>query len=334
MLHGDFLGKAERFAAGALPITLAADIAQTVSRGGRGAAVIEFAGDLYYAKQVFGYGTAIIEIGAVGYVGVKFMEGSVAILPAQAELSLTRAHLGDGIGQIALVAEFAPQATRRTTMIADTIEVSGDLDASHVDQFGQRYISGSGAAPIPFVAVDAGMIRQAFLGSMDISLLGAGSGSLEKPTLAGAAAIDLQMLMAPHVERRGDGSAVLQLAGGAEPDVFVPGDMQAVVRLVMLGTGYVYRRSLAGDVALALAAENDGTSVVAFSGTAETSILADADLRVYRVGHGVADILLFSASDAYLNPAAMDIEEQWFSRPAPVRDFSRPSAQREFLRTP
>lgn len=333
-LEVGLLARAERFGAGSVPIVLAADVEQTVSRGGRGAATLTFFADLYYTKQGYLTGSAVIELAAVAYIGIQFGGGAAVLWPAEASLALVRGRTGAGVGAMSLHAALEAQATRRTTLVAETFVLSGDLDASHIDDLGQRYIGASGAAIVPVAAEDAGMLRQSFLGSLDFDITSSGSGSLEKPTLDGSAPIDILMAVDSTVQRFGVGEARLVLGAALAGEVLVPGAGDASFRLVASGTGYVLKRSLTGEADLSLVGQGEGNVVVPFAGEAPLTLGVTLTGSLAKVGFADAEIVLFSASDAYLNPNAMDIEEQWFYRPAAVRDLARLAVQRDFLRTP
>lgn len=331
---GVLTGSAERFALADLELIWVSDIEQSVSRNGQGAAVVGLAGDLYYTKTVRAYGNALVAIEANGYVGVIFGEGEIPLLTLVPSLELTRAHLGYGQAYTALLSEFSASAVRRTTMVADTVSLSGDLDPAHIDDLGQRFITGSSAAEIETNVSDQGMKRQTQIGLLEFQVRSDGFARAIRTSLAGDGVTTFSASLTPRVIRYAEGASASVVSADGTGEIFVRGDMQAVLRVQAVGTGYVFRRTAIGEAVLVIDPVLNGIRAKASGGDIELELDTELDGVRARSIAGQSIIKLFSTSDAYLNPAAMDIEEQWFFRPDTVRDFARPTTQREFMRTP
>lgn len=95
----------------------------------------------------------------------------------------------------------------------------------------------------------------------------------------------------------------------------------------------VLLRRTTGISVLPLSAACDGACLVLAHGTAE-AVVTTAELggATAKVLAGAAPIEVLNESDAYLNPAADDIDEQTFYRPMDIRDLFKPPEQREFVR--
>lgn len=337
-LTGDLLGTAERFGLGEVGLALDLEIDPSGVRNGQGVVVIALKGDLFYSKTISGYGTAILEIDAAGYVGVIFGGGEAPLSFLDTELNLIRARLGEGSGSMALMSEIDASAIRQagvsTGGAIGLAEILGGLDPSHVNDLGQRYINASGGADIRLTAADAGMLRQSLLGSADLEVLSTGSARAIRTSPPGSAIHSLDIALTPSVRRYGQGAAAVEIRTALAGEIFVRGDMQAVCRVQATGTGYAFRRSVGAGASIALKAGLDGLRATSGSGSAELVVDSVGSWQRSVSIAGRAVITLFAGSDAYLNPSAMDIDEQWFFRPAAARDFARPSMQRDFARTP
>ena len=331
-LVGDFLASAIRKAGGVWLCTVDAELAQTVARNGTGQAVLEMAADLYYSRTVLGFGTAVLGLELQGHVGVVFIDGQAAIQPMLVELDAVKRVMGHGAAAVSLGGSLSPSAIRRVAAELVPMEMAGTLEASHIDAGGVRHIGLFGSAPLGLEAQDAGMLRQAFIGSLDFDLQGAGSGSLIKPTLAGEAVIGLSLSGGFHTVRKIQGSAVLQVCAEAEGAVIVRGEGSAVLSLLAQATGYKQTFPQLDAALTRIDSQLDGARVARGNGSAVIGL----DMSAYgvrcRLGKGTAVIEVLGESDGYLNPNAEDPTEETFSRLTVPRDFSRPATAREWRR--
>lgn len=330
-LVGDFLASAIRKAGGVWLCTVDAELAQTVARNGRGQAVLQMAADLYYSRTVLGFGTAVLGLELQGHVGVVFIDGQAAIQPMAVELDAVKRVMGQGSAVVSLGGSLAPSAIRRVAANLVPMEMAGILEASHISG-GVRHIGLYGSAPLKLEAQDAGMLRQAFIGSLDFDLQGTGSGSLIKPTLAGEALIGLTLSGGFHTIRKIQGGAQLQLRAEAAGAVIVRGEGKAVLSLLAQATGY--KRTFPQlDAALTrVDSQLDGARVARGNGSAVIGLDVTGSGIRRRLGKGVAVIEVLGESDGYLNPNAEDPTEETFSRLTAPRDFSRPATAREWRR--
>ncbi|MBD9415928.1 hypothetical protein IB234_15300 [Pseudomonas sp. PDM16] len=331
-LQGEFLASAIRHADGQWEHSLGAELAQTVVRNGVGHAVLEVGADLYYSRVVQGFGAALIELELQGHVGVVFIEGSAVIRPMQVELDGAKRVVGSGTAQTGLQGRLAASAIRRVTAAAAPIRMEGGLEASHIDAGGVRHIGFAGAAPIALIAQDGGMIRQAFIGSLDFELQGVGRGSLIKPTLAGEAVTTLGMACDFHVKRRFEGSAAVRLLAEAAGAILVRGEGRAVLSLLAQATGYKRTFPQLAASITSIDTELDGARVALGQGSTRITLDMEATGVRRRLISGEAVIEVLAESDAYLNPNAEDPAEETFARPDVERAFSRPESVREWRR--
>ena len=332
LFDGEFLASAIRNAAGSWASVLEAELVQTVARSGSGQAVLSLTTDLFYSRTVLGFGTAVLEFELQGHVGVVFIDGQAILRPMQAELDAARRVMGQGAAVLGMEGALAPSAIRQSVGELAPLELTGTLEASHVDATGVRHIGFAGAAPLGLEARDAGMLRQAFIGSLDFELQGSGSGSLIKPTLDGEAVLGLGMTGGFHSIRQISGTAVLQAKAEAEGAVIVRGEGKAVLSLLAYGTGY--KRTYPGLDAtiVSIGSELRGVRVARGAGSAVLDLDAICTGQRRRLGKGVAVIDLLGESDGYLNPSAADPTEEIFSRLAIPREFSRLATAREWRR--
>lgn len=331
-LDGELLASAIRKATGSWVSVVDAELAQTVARIGSGQAVLALAADLFYSRTVLGFGTAVLEFELQGHVGVVFIDGQAVIRPIQAELDAAKRVMGQGAVAFGMDGALAPSAIRRVAAELVPLGMDGTLEASHIDANGVRHVGFAGVAPLELEARDAGMLRQAFIGSLDFDLQGSGSGSLIKPTLAGEAVLGQWMAGAFHAVRQIHGEAVLQTKAKAEGAVIVLGEGKAVLSLLAYGTGY--KRTYPGLHAtiVSIGSELDGMRVTRGDGSAAIELGVSGTGVRRRVGKGVAVLELLGESDGYLNPNAEDPTEETFSRLALPREFSRPATAREWRR--
>lgn len=332
LFGGAFLASAIRNAAGSWVSVVNAELVQTVARSGSGQAVLSLTTDLFYSRTVLGFGTAVLEFELQGHVGVVFIDGQAILRPMQAELDAARRMMGQGAAVFGMEGALAPSAIRQSAGELAPLELTGTLEASHIDATGVRHIGFAGAAPLELEARDAGMLRQAFIGSLDFELQGSGSGSLIKPTLNGEAVLGLGMVGSFSAIRQISGAAVLQAKAEAEGAVIVRGEGKAVLSLLAYGTGY--KRTYPGLDAtiVSIGSELRGVRVARGAGSAVLDLVASCTAQRRRLGKGVAVIDLLGESDGYLNPSAADPTEETFSRLAIPREFSRLAIAREWRR--
>ncbi|WP_347506201.1 hypothetical protein [Pseudomonas anguilliseptica] len=331
-LDGDLAPSAIRNAAGSWVTVFDARLAQTVARIGRGQAVLALATDLFYSRTVHGFATAVLELELLGHVGVVFIDGQAEIHPMQAGLAASKRMMGKGAAAFSMDGALAPSAIRQVVAELVPLELGGTLEASHVDAQGVRHVGFAGTAPIGLEVRDAGMLRQAFIGSLDFELQGSGSGSLIKPTLAGGAVLGLGMAGAFHAIRQVHGEAVLQTQAEADGAVIVRGEGSATLALFAYCTGY--KRTYPGLDAtiVSIGSAMDGLRVTRGDGSAAIGLnLTGTGVR-RRVGKAVAVLELLGESDSYLNPTAEDPTEETFSRLFLPRDFTRLATPREWRR--
>ena len=330
---GEFEGSAERFAAGDLAIVVAADIAQTVTRSGRGDATLAIDADLFYTRTLYGYGSAEISLSMYAEVGVAFIDGEATLHPLIAEADFARARPGGGHGVIAMLVEMDASAIRRAPMVADPIAVSGTMEASHIHD-GVRYVGWYSDAPIEIDAEDAGMLRQAHIGSLDFGIGAASEWRVELPTLAGEASAVLLAQGDFHVRKFFEGAASMAVGGGLDGAVFVRGDGDAAVVIAASGTGYKTTHVVLEGRAVAIDCALDGRITKAIDGGAAVSMELESGLwRVARLMDGAAVIEALGSATGYVNPQAEDDAEQVFTRPAVPREFIRPAVQRDWIRS-
>lgn len=331
-LVGGFLASAIRKAGGVWLCTVDAELAQTVARNGTGQAVLEVAADLFYSRTVLGFGSAVLGLGLQGHVGVVFIDGQAAIHPIQVELDAAKLVMGQGVAAVSLGGSLDPSAIRRLAAELVPLEMGGTLEASHIDAGGVRHIGFAGTAPLHLEAQDAGMLRQAFIGSLDFDLQGVGSGSLIKPTLAGEAVLGLGMFGAFHAVRKIQGRALLQTHTEGDGAVTVRGEGEMVLALFAQATGYKRTYPQLDAALTRIDSQLDGTREARGGGSVEIGLEMSATGIRRRFGKGVAIIEVLGESDSYLNPNAEDPTEETFSRLAVLRDFSRPATAREWRR--
>ncbi|SUD16406.1 Uncharacterised protein [Aquipseudomonas alcaligenes] len=331
-LAGQFLASSIRMAGGAWSCTVDATLAQTVSRSGAGQAVLEVAADLYYTRAVLGFGTAVVELELQGHVGVVFIDGQAVIRPMHAELAPTKRVMGQGAAASVMAGLLAPSAIRRISGELMPMKMDGGLEGSHIDAGGVRHIGFSGVAPLGLEAQDAGMLRQAFIGSLDFELNGSGSGSLIKPALAGDAVLGLRLLGGFRVARHVRGEAVLKASVACTGAVVVRGEGEAAQSLRATLTGY--KRTYPGLEATIVSVGSSlrAARIVHCSGSAVVGLQLSGQGARHRLGKGAAVIEVLGESDSYLNPNAEDPTEENFSRLAVPRDFARPAEAREWRR--
>lgn len=326
-----FESSATRFGGGEVAFSVGADLAQNITRSGRGDAVLAVDADLFYTRTRYGYGSADISLLMYGHVGVMFIDGESYLSPLIPELDLARCQEGRGDCALAVVGELDPSAMRYATSSAPPIEVSGELEASHIHD-GALYVGGYGAAKTVLVAEDAGMLRQAHLGSFDFSVDAASSWRIERPTLAGDAAVSIQFGGDFLVFKFLNSAATVAVAGELDGQIFVRGE--GVAPLVVAASGIGYKTThVSLSAALDASADMDGAILKCGQGDLLASLIIEGYAQIKKAANGDAVIEVLGVSDLYTNPNANDNTEQNFMRPSIQRGFGRQAAQRDWNRT-
>ncbi|WXL27760.1 hypothetical protein WG219_10035 [Ectopseudomonas mendocina] len=332
LLAGDFLASAVRRTTGEWVTLVNATLIETVARNGSGEAVFNLAADLFYSRTVLGSGFAVFGLEMLGHVGIVFIEGEAFIRPMQVEMTSAKRVMVLGAADIAVGGSLMPSAIRLSVVELVPSHLTGDLEASHIDAAGVRHIGFSGGTPLELDLQDSGMLRQAFVGSLDFELLGSGSGSLIKPTLAGAAEFGVQVLGGFHAIRPISGLAVLEQHMVTDGAVIVRGEGIAVLSLLTFGTGYKRTYPDLEATIVRIDSSMSGTRVITSSGAAVTELEALGVGVRRRVGRGTAVFDFLGESDSYINPNAFDPTEEIFSRLVIPRNFVRLPAIREWRR--
>lgn len=437
VLFSDISPYAQRYLTADAVVPIRADFGGSVTRRGAGTSRVNLLASLFYMRNVLGYGTAEVVLTARGDVGVVFIAGNAEMHPFGVAIDGTRKQRASGSIVLIPGMDLSPSAVRRGGGSQGGVaEIDAGLDAAHVTAGGVRYITGSGASLVSQSALDAGMRRQALLGSMDFYIDATGTARRRRPSLAGAAPLFIGAELSPTLLRFLNGGALLRTETHADGEVLVRGTGSVELGLLASGVGYVYRRSASGgaiaridvsmdgvrtkpargsfnlitgvaldgvrrpmlagrasipvalpdfapvafrggqgDLIHLLSGDLSGEILVPFSGDAVMVIgalmtgtrtrfdlkgdlpiekalqldatrirelqaqgadlcvaIAELGAQMLRVAYADADMLLFSASDGYLNAYGEDIDEQQFYRPGDEREFARPEGTREFLR--
>lgn len=328
-----FLASATRFAGAELGVVVDAVLAQTVARSGRGDAAIAVAADLYYTRTLYGYGSAEISLVMFAEVGVVFIDGEGDLRPLVIEADIARVQLGGGSGEISISGELDASAIRRAGMSANPIAVDGALEASHLYD-GVRYVGGYGDAAFDVAIEDAGMLRQAHIGSVDFSIDAASEWRVERPTLAGEAPTVLLAQGDFHVRKFFAGAVLMAVSGELDASVFVRGDGGAAIVVAAAATGYKTTHVALEGQAAWIEAALGGRLVKAINGDAALSLAVESNgWRRAKPIDGSAVIEVLGSSTGYINTQAEDDAEQAFTRPQVQREFARPAAQRDWIRT-
>lgn len=330
-LEGDFQASARRFARADCIFERTTELAPTVFRSGQGALVMGLEGSLYYTRTVQGFGSIDVGVHLRGDVGVVFGEGQAVMEVCRVDLSGTRKIPGAGAGILHLEGSLAPAAIRRGTGSIDT-SMAGAGEASHITEAGVRYIGFASDAAFSLLAQDGGMLRQAFIGSMDMGMRGSLHGSLRKPTLAGKSVRTLHLACDFRVIRRGEGSLLVPIETVLDGSIYVRGEGSAVIQLAAVGTASKRTFPLLHAALITLSPELSGSRKRMASSAVSMGVLVELDgTRAVRA-RGDAVMELLGESEGFLNPQAEDIPGQTFARPAVDREFARPAVQREWRR--
>lgn len=294
-VQADLLGGAQRFASLDAPIRVQAELAQTVYRSGRGAFTVTHTGILYFERTILGFGGAGIFLHAAGHVGVVFIDGEAQVRPLIAEVDGTRARKGGATASMALVGDLSASAIRRGAAQApNDLAIAAELDPAHIRE-GVRYLTAGGAPVAEIHVTDQGMRRQTLLGSAEVDFHAIGAGRLSKPTLSGSAAQTLTLDADFRVYRRWAGSAVVQGATDLAGEVFVRGEGQALVKIIPVCTGYVYRRAASGAAASVLDAQISALRAKVGAASASIEVAAGGTGTRRRTGVGKSVVALPSA---------------------------------------
>lgn len=330
-----FMASATRCGTGGAPLAFSGAMTPAVSRCGYGAAVLRLDGALYFARTVYAAGELTLALHAKGDVGVKFGEGAAVVRPLEAEFAGTRGRTGGGAGAIALGLDFTASAIRYPLVSGAQLvaSLSAALDPSHITGGGVRYVGMFGEAPVTFSAVDAGMLRQAHIGTMDIALVaGSATGTVRRPTLAGAAAHTIGLQAEFATTRRGQGSAAVSVTAECDGAVFVRGDGAAPVVVAGQFTARATRHGSFDAAPIGISSEGAFVRLRTGSGAAVISIGLSGGGARRRTLSGAFVIEALTFGDGITNPDAEDIDSQVFARPALGREFVRPIIQKEFTR--
>lgn len=331
-LAADFLASATRNAVGEWTICVDPTLAQTVARGATGQALLGLNASLFYTREVQGFGSAQISLDMQGHVGIVFIEGRAELLPMQVDLAGTKKVLGAGQGIFGLYGEGAPSAVRRFSSVAVPMTLTGEAEASHSDANGTRYVGFAGDGAVGLQVEDAGMLRQSFIGSLDFGFVGAGDGSLQKPTLAGEAVTTLSFAGDLRAVRRAESAAVLSMRAAADGEILVRGEGSALLGFRAELTGYRTTHPLLTAAPVALEIIANGTRVPIGRGDVSIGIELSPTGARRRVGIGDAVFEVLGESEAYVNPYSEDVDEQTFRRLPSLRTYPRPATPREWRR--
>lgn len=320
-LTGEFLASAQRYLVCDAVVGIQSFLNETVTRNGDGNLLLTLNTELFFSKVSLGFGSALLEVDLLGYVGVIFIDGSSVIHPMTVELDGVRSRLSSGAGYIEVVGELSPSAIRRATAYPE-LSLNGEGEASHIAG-GIKYIGAGGNLVLGLHAEDGGMIRQLFMGSADIDILSSGSGRLLKPTLAGQGVIDLGLQGDWFVTKYFGGTTNIALLTEMAGSRRRLAEGTLVTQLLSNGLGYLFKHSLAGSMVLNTVTSLDGLRAKPLSGELVTGLNTSLDGRRAAVIRGNANIVLFTASEGYVNIFTEDIPSQQFYRPADIREFIR-----------
>lgn len=331
-LYGDFLASVERFGYGDQVFVNQADLAPTMYRSAGGTVLLGLDSSLYYMRTVQGFGSAELGLHLQGHVGVVFGEGTAVLAPLPIQMTGSKMIKGAGSSVLILNGSLSASAIRQGVGGALVGNYSGQAEASHV-QGGVRYVGFAGDSLFSFLAQDGGMLRQSFIGSLDFDLQGGLQGSVRKPTLAGTSLFSLGLEAHFQVIRRGEGALVLPLVAEGAGQIYVRGEGSAPIRL--LAAGSPAKRTFGQSSAPILDLQTS------LSAVRLRQLNGQMDMAITSVGEGVRVLVmdaeavmdLLSESEAYLNPFSEDVSRQTFSRPAAQREFVRSAMTREWRRS-
>lgn len=336
LFDGDLTSRALRRGTADIPIVFDSHLAQQVARIGTGTVrAITLHGILHFARRQLGYGEIQIGFHARGDVGVVFGGGSAILAPLQAQLDGARVHHGKGSGAIEIVAALPPSAIRRPAVSNAEIvsKVYAQLEPSHINYEGIRYVGGFGELPIELQIADDGMKRQAYIGTMEMAFVaGQFVGTVKRPTLAGQAVHTIGLQEDFHARRSGQGSAPVSLVASMDGAVFVRGELLAPIVFTGKGTGSVKRPMVLGALPVTIHAFCELSRTHRGNGAAVLSIGMSGTGTTKHRGEGSMVIEALTFSDAVLNPDSHDIDSQVYMRPAIKRMYNRPMINRTFNR--
>jgi hypothetical protein len=334
LLGGGFDASAMRRADFELVMTSFPDFAPNVQRMAVGAGVLTVGADLYYTKLSIGFGSALVSVEVYGDVGIVFGDGEASIDPLGLNLDVARRRHGSGDAVCAVDSYGEASAIRRPAVSSVPFDCGliGVLEPTHITAGGVRYVGMFVDAALTVLPEDGGLIRQAFLGSMDLLAL-AGTADLRtiRPTLAGEAVSSVVMSADFQVERRATAAAVTELAAAVEFFCIVEGEGEAVVVCSPAFLGSVLRKG-GGVSEIVLLAALEGLRARLGDAEVELAFLPEMAASRFRLCDAGAVIDALSFASAVVNPYAEDDGEQNFNKPALDREFSRPASAREFFR--
>jgi hypothetical protein len=325
-----------RFLTGGIDFSIepSVNMLPSVYRACRGDAIIKTGTSLYYVKQIYGYGSAILAISSKGDVGVEFGKGD-AVISDLLTVSFDGAKVKRFAGDIAMSSSLSMTASaiRRPSVYEASIRniVLTELDSSATIG-GIKYVGMFGDTVIAITSEDAGMLRQASIGVIDIpTLVSVGALTVKRNSLRGDAIIDIGTDMnGAHVIRNGYGNVNLLTLSEGDCDIVVLGDGTVRISIDTEMTGYVYRFSLAGESNVSIDSGLNGYKFVPFDGEIINSLLATGTLGICRMGHGAAIIDALSFSSGVVNADREDIDSHVFYKSALDRELIKPAIEREF----
>lgn len=333
LLNGDFLGQADRFFTGDLIHVSAVDVVPTMTRNGRATATMRFAGDLFYSKTSLGFGSAVIEFVTFADVGVVFITGETVIHPMIPELDGARGRVSSGIAVMNMAGDADGSAIRQGYVNLLLNPAEAVLEPSHIDFDGNRYVGMFAKAPVLTTLEEEGTFRRSILGPMHLNFTGSGWARREQPTLAGAAIMRLMMEANFNIHRFIQSTGVIHVHDADwDGQIYTPIAGTGVVNLVSNGVGYVFRRSLTGQMLVSSVNELDGVRLKLSNGTSVIEVEQEGTMLKGKGGSGIAQIVLFKESEGYVNITNFDPAEQTFIRPEEIRDFLRIDGTKVFWR--
>jgi hypothetical protein len=326
----------QRFlSAGAIDFCIAHTIeaSPSVYRSGHGASIIQTDANLFYVKQVYGYGSAILAISSKGDVGVRFGGGEAIIDDLlTATLDGAKHKRFAGAATMRTIVDLFPSAIRRPSVDRASIDgvILSELDPSAVSG-GIKYVGMFGNTIIAVAAEDSGMLRQSFLGAVDIpTLMSAGTLTVNRPSLRGDAVINIVADMNGAMAIRNGHSvfSVLMLSEG-ECSIIVRGDGTAMLDINANLTGYMQKFALSGECGTNIEPELDGLRTVPIYGDTFTAVGVEGAGTILRAGSSECVIDTLSFSSGVVNADREDLDTHVFYKPGLTRELTKPTIERE-----
>lgn len=331
--EADFSASALRRSEFSLVVAGVSEFFPNVQRMGVGEGFLSVGASLYYSKLSLGFGSALVSVEFRGDVGIVFGDGEATFDPLELEVSVSRRRHGAGDAAAEIVAGGEASAVRRPAAALELrCGLSGVLEPTHVTAGGVRYVGMFAEAPVTVLPEDAGMLRQAFLGSMDLlALAGAAEIRNIRTTLAGAAVAATVLAADFQVLRRAAADAVTEMVADSEFFCLVEGEGQAAIVSAPSFLASVQR--FGGGVSeTCVVVSFSGLRAKVSGGDAQVSCVYEMKGSRVRFFSGDAVIEALSFTSPVVNPYAEDDDEQTFNKPGMDRVFVRPAISREFLR--